>query len=377
MPFQSFHDLFPDVAERETRTITVLPGSNLGLPPGQYAFPEMFCNEKGCDCRRVFFMVLASFSKEEQAVVAWGWEDIKFYRRWLKHGDREDARELQGPVLNLGSPETDLAPAILELARNVLLKDVAFTDRVRRHYRMFRDKVESAPGLEDGIENVPAPIYEEELAGSFATVLREADALYEGAGRLEQTCRRLAGRLEELGVAFNLVGGYALILHGVRRFTEDLDVLVRPEGLSKLRGELIGAGYVAVPGNSRSIRDAQTGVRIDFVLSGDFPGDGKPKDVAFPDPSAHVDVTERIHVVDMKTLIELKLASGMTARDRIQDLADVQRLIEAHRLDSAYAETLHPYVRAKFLDLWDAVRLKTEGLDGLRDPLHDPCGQQA
>src|SRR5260370_1437505 len=45
MPFVSFHDLCPDVAERETRCLTVMPNSNMGVPPGDYSFVEMFCNE--------------------------------------------------------------------------------------------------------------------------------------------------------------------------------------------------------------------------------------------------------------------------------------------------------------------------------------------
>jgi hypothetical protein len=41
----------------------------------------------------------------------------------------------------------------------------------------------------------------------------------------------------------------------------------------------------------------------------------------------------------------------MTAKARLQDLADVQRLIEKHHLTSDFAEQLHPYVREKFLEL--------------------------
>ena len=195
--------------------------------------------------------------------------------------------------------------------------------------------------------------YEQELEGSFPAVLREADALYGGTGRLQQTYQRLAARLHDLGISSELVGGYALILHGVRRFTEDIDLLIRPRDLAVLRDSLIGAGYVGIPGVSRSIRDAQTGVRIDFVLSGEFPGDGKPKAIAFPDPDEHTEVLQEIRVVDLKTLIELKLASGMTAKNRLQDLADVQRLIEVHHLDDKFAAQLDPYVRAKFLELCD------------------------
>jgi hypothetical protein len=92
-------------------------------------------------------------------------------------------------------------------------------------------------------------------------------------------------------------------------------------------------------------------VRIDFVVTGEYPGDGKSKPIAFPDPAKHLASEKQIKVVDLKTFIELKLASGMTAPKRLQDLADVQRLIEVHRLDKSFADTLHPYVRAKFLEL--------------------------
>ena len=142
MPFQLFHSLFPELAERETRSITVLPHSEHNLPPGQYGFLEMFCDEPGCDCRRAFFMVMASFRQQPQAFVAWGWEDLEFYRRWM-HDDFMDARDLQGPILNFGSPETELSPAILELARTVLLADPNYVERVKRHYGLFRNAVET------------------------------------------------------------------------------------------------------------------------------------------------------------------------------------------------------------------------------------------
>lgn len=143
MPFRMFHDYFPEIAERETRSITVLPGSGIPLPAGGYAFLEMFCDEPGCDCRRVFFMVMASFRTEEQAVVAWGWEDVEFYAKWMKYGDRSEAEMLQGPILNFGSRETDLSDGILDLARDVLLKDADYVERVKRHYRMFRERVDA------------------------------------------------------------------------------------------------------------------------------------------------------------------------------------------------------------------------------------------
>jgi hypothetical protein len=190
-----------------------------------------------------------------------------------------------------------------------------------------------------------ATTYEDELSSSFETVLREADALYEGRGRLQQTYDRLAARLRDLGLAHALVGGFALIRHGVRRFTEDVDILVSDADLEPLWDALIGRGYTRVAGTDRSIRDAETRVRIDFVVSGEFPGDGQPKPVAFPDPAEAAVEDGPVRVVALATLIELKLASGMSAPGRLQDLADVQRLIAVHGLDPTYAETLNSFVR--------------------------------
>ncbi len=193
--------------------------------------------------------------------------------------------------------------------------------------------------------------YERQLARSFNFVIREAEQLYQGQGRLRKTYDRLTKRLEALGVAYGVVGGYALIVHGVRRFTEDIDILVSGEGLDKLHKQLLGLGYVRVAAGSRNLRDVETGVKIEFIVAGEFPGDGKPKPVAFPAPETVVERREGIMVINLKSLIELKLASGMTAKGRLQDLADVQRLIQECGLNTEFAEELNAYVRDKFIEL--------------------------
>ncbi len=145
MPYALFHDHFPKTAERETRTITVLPKSDVGLPPGDYSLLEMYCDEKGCDCRRVFFYVISSFRKDVEAVVAYGWESPKFYEEWMGDDDPHSIRTLKGPALNLGSPESELAPAILDLVENVVLRDGAYVERLKAHYTMFRGKIDRKP----------------------------------------------------------------------------------------------------------------------------------------------------------------------------------------------------------------------------------------
>jgi hypothetical protein len=146
MPFAPFHELCPTIAKEETRTVTLL-APRPGLPAGDYTFIEMFCNEENCDCRRVFFTVMSSVRKDVEAVIAWGWEGEAFYKRWLGMNDPALAAEMRGPCLNLGSPQSKAAPALLELAQTVLLADPAYVDRIKRHYALFRAKVDESAAI--------------------------------------------------------------------------------------------------------------------------------------------------------------------------------------------------------------------------------------
>jgi hypothetical protein len=143
MPFIPFHDLCEEVAREETRSIQLSGSAVSELPAGQYQFVEMYCNEKNCDCRRVFFTVLASHQKAVQAVIAWGWESRAYYAHWLHDDDPEMIAEMQGPVLNVGSPQSKYATEILDLAESLLLSDPMYVDRIKRHYAMFRAKIDS------------------------------------------------------------------------------------------------------------------------------------------------------------------------------------------------------------------------------------------
>jgi hypothetical protein len=80
-----------------------------------------------------------------------------------------------------------------------------------------------------------------------------------------------------------------------------------------------------------------------------------------PDPAAASVEIDGIKFVTLEKLVELKLASGMTAPDRLKDLADVQELIKVRALPAEFAERLDPYVRAKFLELYDTVKHSPKG----------------
>jgi hypothetical protein len=119
---------------------------------------------------------------------------------------------------------------------------------------------------------------------------------------------------------------------------------------------LEGRGYLPPFAGSKQLRDTENGVRIEFLVTGEYPGDGKPKPVAFPEPdSARADVGG-VPCLELPKLIELKLASGMTSPGRIKDLADVQELIRTLAIPAQFADGLDPFVRDKFRELWAGVQ---------------------
>jgi len=165
----------------------------------------------------------------------------------------------------------------------------------------------------------------------------------------------IAAKLAQLDVPYAVIGGLALAQYGYRRFTEDVDLLIRKQDIKKIHAALEGLGYMRAFPGSKNLKDVENGVKVEFVLAGDYPGDGNVKPIAFPDPSVAQEEVGGVLVVSLKTLIELKLASGMTAPDRIKDLADVQELMRLKILPKAFAAQLHQYVQPKFVELWDAT----------------------
>jgi hypothetical protein len=187
-------------------------------------------------------------------------------------------------------------------------------------------------------------------------LLAEAEAYFMGEGAVHHAAAAIAARLTESGIDYAIAGAIALGEHGFKRLTVDVDILIRRDGLDRFKAAWLGRGYVQVRPGGKGVRDTINNVKIDFLISGDFPGDGKPKPVSFPDPRVAAVEGEKYRIVSLPRLVEMKLASGMTAPHRLQDLADVLRLIGAAGLPREFASQLDPYVRDKFDELWLASR---------------------
>lgn len=196
---------------------------------------------------------------------------------------------------------------------------------------------------------------------SVDKILSESEAFFMKEGKVHRTLKRLAQALDAESIPYAIIGGMALNLLGYTRETVDVDILVTPQGLKRFHERLLGRGYVpAFKGATKSFLDAQTRVKVEALVTGEYPGDGKPKPVAFPEPESVSVERDGYRVILLEKLIELKLASGMTAPHRLRDLADVQDLISTLELTLELGERLDGSVRNEYRRLWETVQQARE-----------------
>ncbi len=200
------------------------------------------------------------------------------------------------------------------------------------------------------------PIYEKLLDQDSRWALTEGSRHFEENSAVFKALHNITRRLKALGIPYAVVGGMALFQHGLRRFTEDVDILVTKEDLKTIHEKLEGLGYLPPFTNSKHLRDTEQGVKIEFLTTGDYPGDGKKKPVVFPDPRAVSFESDGISYLSLPKLVELKLASGMTNAGRLKDLSDVLELIKVLDLPLDFANQVDPFVRDKYKELWKQAR---------------------
>jgi hypothetical protein len=181
-----------------------------------------------------------------------------------------------------------------------------------------------------------------------------------GQAEAQRAAEKLVAILEAEGIPYAIIGALALNQYGHRRVTVDVDLVMREEDLRAFKGRWLGRGYAErVPGTGKLL-DTELGVHVDVLSTGRFPGDDQPKPIAFPDPAEVAIRGAPFALLPVERWIELKLASGMVARHRLKDLADVQELIRVAGLSRTMADDLHPWVREKFLELWETIAVSSE-----------------
>jgi len=145
-----------------------------------------------------------------------------------------------------------------------------------------------------------------------------------------QELKDVTAALDASAVDYALCGGVALAIHGVPRATQDIDLLVQPGDLPRLREVARTCGFVleSLPMDFASGITIQRFTKLidGHPLMLDALLVSTPLRQAWEDRQSAEIEGGRVRVVSRESLIALKLAAA-----RPQDLVDVQRLQEVHR----------------------------------------------
>jgi hypothetical protein len=179
-----------------------------------------------------------------------------------------------------------------------------------------------------------------------------------GMADAQRALYKLTGILESESLPYAIIGAFALNEYGHRRVTVDVDLVMREEVLQTFKANHLGRGYAERVVGTGKLLDTEFGVHVDVLSTGRFPGDDRPKPIAFPDPATTAVRGERFALLPMPRFIELKLASGIVAPHRAKDLVDVQELIKSASLSREVGLELDPWVREKFFELWELAQVK-------------------
>ena len=188
------------------------------------------------------------------------------------------------------------------------------------------------------------PRLSREHEARFFASIEEADRFFGDEASMRSAMQQILRLLDENSIPYAILGTTALNAYGFAPMTIDLDLLLNAEGSEAFK----------------TIHPALTnhGVPTHIWLAGKYPGDGRPKPVAYPDPATAAVRGEKVALLPLSRLIELMLASGMTAPHRLKDLADVVEVIRTLKLPAGFADELHPYVQDKYRVLWQAAQIQ-------------------
>src|SRR5262249_40746370 len=107
-----------------------------------------------------------------------------------------------------------------------------------------RRRAEASGTMDTAVSSPSVLTYEQRLRAERAWDMDEGDRHFRRDGEVFKAMRKIARRLEDLGVSYAVAGGMSLDAHGFRRLTVDVDILVTRKGLKTIHERLEGLDYV-------------------------------------------------------------------------------------------------------------------------------------
>ena len=126
-----FHEVFPDVADAETRSIMRMQRDGSGME--EFFFVEMYCPDPECDCRRVTLWVVRAEDGTVAATIGHAFEPPSEHEdpSWRQAVDEQT-------FLDPLNPQSEQAEELLDIFENVVLGP-DYQARLERHYQMVKD----------------------------------------------------------------------------------------------------------------------------------------------------------------------------------------------------------------------------------------------
>ena len=182
----------------------------------------------------------------------------------------------------------------------------------------------------------------------------------ENSGDL-QLIRKISSAAAKASLRALLIGGHAVNAHGVSRFTEDFDFLIRREDLPSWEKALTELGFKKFHEANAfaqfSHESEKEHVRLDLMLvnAGTF-SKLENRSGTFPEPS------ETLRIVSVEHLIALKLHALKQdlKHRRLRDFLDVVELITENKIDLKSAEMQEIFERYGTPDLSRRIALYCE-----------------
>jgi hypothetical protein len=185
------------------------------------------------------------------------------------------------------------------------------------------------------------------------------DKLWERIGRsmeiVEQRLRRTVGILERAAIPYAVVGGNAVRIWvaqvdpGAVRATNDVDILIRPSDLERVKLAMQEAGYhyrqsagldMFVEGENESARNA-----VHVVLSGEL--------VRMDDYEANPDVEPHEYGDEFRTLPLEKLVRMKLNSFRLKDRVHLLDMIQVGLIDANWCDRFPDPLRSRLQELID------------------------
>lgn len=150
MDYAPFAEYFPEIADTETKVLSVLNETDGGPPIGKYFFMELFCTDPGCDCRNARIVVVKYGEDEVQeplTCIRFCWEKESFYKS-IDMNFRPYCLEFPGAFLDPMGPSSPYDEYFLNVFNSMChtfsligsSKEAApYVERIKKHYEMFKE----------------------------------------------------------------------------------------------------------------------------------------------------------------------------------------------------------------------------------------------